>query len=205
MKRILMATTAAAVVGALALSAGPGFAGPGHGTAPGKAMQTTAAPAQSGMGPGMMVGKGMGAGMMGGQGMGMMGPHGFDTALTGVIKEKLRISADQEPAWQAFIDALKGRAETMAAMRAGMETARDGDLRAEDRLAIMDSMRQSGRKAFEGIQAAREKLFAVLTGEQSQRAETLPPGAMMGQGMGHQGMMQTPSNGDRGTGDASQR
>ncbi len=190
MKRILMATTAAAVIGAFALTGTTGFADSGHDS-------------HHGTGAGMM-GQDMGSGMMMGHGPSMMGPHGFDPALAGVIKDRLGIDAGQESAWQTYLDALRGSAETMRSMQENMSVVHDQQVSAEKRVALMDSMHESGHKAFGELAQARDALFAVLGDQQKADAQRLLPGPMMGTGMMMgSGMMMGPCDGSGGSGDSS--
>lgn len=202
MKRILMATTAAAVIGAFALTGTTGFADSGHdshhGTSAGMMGQ------DMGMSTGMM-GQDMGSGMKMGHGPSMMGPDGFDTALAGAIKDRLGINASQEPAWQAYVDALRGSAETMRSMHENMSVVHDPQVSAEKRVALMDSMHESGSKAFGELGQARDALFAVLGDQQKADAQRLLPGPMMGAGMmkNQQGTMMEPCDGSGGFKDPS--
>jgi len=201
MKRILMATTAAAVIGAIALTGTTGFADSGHDSHHG----TGAGMMGQDMGSGMMMGRNMGPGMMMGQGPNMMGPNGFDTALADVIKDRLEIGAGQEPAWQAYLEALRGSAETMRSMQESMSVVHDPQVSAEKRVALMDSMHESGHKAFGELAQARDALFAVLGDQQKADAQRLLPGPMMGPGMmmNRQSMMMGPCDGSIGPGDPS--
>jgi len=201
MKRILMATTAAAVIGAFALTGTSGFADSGHDSHHG----TGAGMMGQDMGSGMMMGRNMGPGMMMGQGPGMMGPNGLDTALADVIKDRLEIGAGQEPAWQAYLEALRGSAETMRSMQESMSVVHDPQVSAEERVALMDSVHESGRMAFDELAQARDALFAVLGEKQKADARRLLPGLMMGPGMmmNRQGMMIEPCNGSGGSEESS--
>ena len=187
MKRILMATTAAVAIGAFALTGTTGFAESGRGTHMG------------------MMGKDMGPGMMMGHGPSMMGPSGFDTALAGAIKDRLGISENQVPAWQAYVDALSDYAETMRSMHDNMEAVHDPKVSAEQRVALMDGMHESGSEAFKKLDKARDALLGVLSEEQKADAQRLLPRPMAGPGMmmSRQGMMMEPCAGSRSSGDPS--
>jgi hypothetical protein len=201
MKRILMATTAAAVIGAFALIGTPGVADSGHGSHHG----TSAGKMGQDMGSGMMIGQHMGPGMMMGQGPSMMGPDGFDTALADALKIRLGIDASQEPAWRAYLDALRGSAETMRSMHENMSVVHDPQVSAEKRVTLMDSMHESGSKAFGELGEARDALFAVLGEQHKADAQQLLPGPMMGPAMmmNRQGMMMEPCNESGRSGDPS--
>jgi hypothetical protein len=191
MKRILMATTAAAVIGAFALTGTTGFADPGYG-------------GSRGMNMGMM-GHDMSSGMMKGHGLSMIGPGGFDMVLAGAIKDRLGIGESQESEWQAYIDALRDNAETMRSMHENINAVHDPQVSGENRVALMDGMHESGSEAFEEIDQARDALFGVLSEEQKTDAQRLLPGAMMGPGpmMSRQSMMMGPCDGSGGSGDPS--
>ena len=191
MKRILLATTAAAVIGAFALTGTIGFADSGYGGSRGTHMG--------------MMGHDVGSGMMMGHGPSMMGPDGFDAALAGVIKDRLGIGESQETAWQAYIDALRDNAETMRSMHENMDVVHDPQVSAEKRVALMDGMHEFGSEAFEEIDQARDALFGVLGEAQKTDAQRLLPGAMMGPGtmMSRQSMMMGPCDGSGGSGDPS--
>jgi hypothetical protein len=135
----------------------------------------------------------------------MMGPDGFDSALAGAIKNRLGIDASQEPAWQAYLDALGGIAETMRSMYENMNVIHDPQVSAEQRVALMDGMHESGRKAFADLTQAREALFAVLGEKQKADAQWLLPGPMMGPGMmmGQKDLMMGPCGGSGGSKDPS--
>lgn len=178
MKRILMATTAAAVIGAFALTGTTGFADSGHDSHHG----TSAGMPGQDMGSGMM-GQQMGPGMMMGQGPGMMGPGGLDTALADALKDRLAIGESQESAWQAYVDAVRGTAETMRSMHENMNVVHDPQVDAEKRVALMDSMHETGRKAFKELDQARGALFAVLGEQQKSDAQRLLSPPIMGPDM----------------------
>ena len=194
-----MASTAVAVIGAFALMGTTGFADPGHdghhGAGAGMVGQN--------MGPGMMMGQDMGSGMM--MGPRMMGPDGLDTDLADALKDRLDIGADQEPAWHAYLEALRGSAETMRSMQENMSVVHDPQVSAQERVALMDSMHESGRMAFGELARARDGLFAVLGEQQKADAQRLLPGPMMGPGMmmNRQSMMMGPCNGSGRSGESS--
>ncbi len=138
---------------------GPGMMGGGHG--PGMM--------GAGYGPGMM-GGGHGPGMMGaGYGPGMMGTGpGFDTeARLASFKSNLRISAEQEGAWNAFAAKSKQQAESMRATHDAMfASMQDPKLTAPDRAALQGAMMKQRGTEMESMAAAYKDLYTALTPEQ---------------------------------------
>ena len=121
-----------------------------------------------GYGPGGDGHHGYGYGHHGyGQGFGMMGRYGggpgagpcFDAATIDArldaIKDELKLTAKQTPAWEAFENAVRTQAQTMTA---GPRGSRDRDVH----IAFMEQ-RLAGMKA---VQKARTDLYNVLTPEQ---------------------------------------
>ena len=118
---------AAAVVGAQPGGYGPGGYGPGWGMG-------------GGMGMGMM-----GGGMMGGNGYGpgMMGADSYGTEeRLAAQKSALRITPDQESAWQAYAKVVKAQADLNAKL-------------AKERF-----------ERFEAVNTATKNLYGALTPEQ---------------------------------------
>jgi hypothetical protein len=136
------------------------------------AAELTAQP--SGMGPGMM-----GPGMMGGYGMGY-GMHGYgmgfgaspeaaENRLDG-LKAELGITAQQEPAWQAFVKSVKQREESRAAWFAKHREARAaGSL--PERLAQQDEVFKQHQAERQASTAALKELYAALSPEQKEIAD----------------------------------
>ena len=123
--------------------------------------------ARGGFGPGW----GGHHGMMGGPG-GMQGPFGGPGMMTGGdpvayadqrltrLETTLGISPEQEGAWNAYADAVKGKAGLMAAHRQAMFGT--GGVTADQRL----SFHQQGLAQMQQLTAAIRDLYAVLTPEQ---------------------------------------
>jgi protein CpxP len=114
---------------------------------------------------------------MGGcEGMGMMhgGMHAMRGGEPGAMAEKhladlktqLKITAQQEPAWQAFAAKATERAKAMQSLQAQHTSATDAKTAAPDRMAQhIDAMKQH-LAGMETMQVALKDLYAVLTPEQ---------------------------------------
>lgn len=124
-------------------------------------------PGTTGHGPGMM---GHGPGMVGHGGM--TGDHAARAGehLT-ALKTELKLTAKQEPAWQAFEKAVRTQAEGMAK---GHPTAGPDGM--EARVAFMEQ-RLAGMKT---VLKARKDLYATLTPEQKAVLDRHGPGKRHG-------------------------
>jgi periplasmic protein CpxP/Spy len=140
---------------------------------------------QYGGGPGMM-GQGPGAGgpgMMGyGPGRGAGGPgmaggrwSNPEAAVEGhlaALKVELKITPDQDAAWQAFTAKAKQQADTMRARREQMFAQRAGTTQsAPERLAQRTEFAKQGLVNMESMTAAVKDLYAALTPEQKAIAD----------------------------------
>lgn len=132
-----------------------------------------------GGGMGMQQGAGMHGGangaMRGGMGGGMRGvgqPTDTATRLA-ANKAELKITADQEPAWQAFEAVVRQQADARQALSTGMQARMQDPAAAAsfDRTAMRETM----QKYRESEQAARDQalkaLYAVLSPEQKLLAD----------------------------------
>jgi uncharacterized protein YaiE (UPF0345 family) len=165
--KFLVAVGVAAAVGS-AFAAGPGWhggAGPAAGAGPGfeNCAMTGGPGAGAGYGP-MMGGMG-GGGRMGGGGM--MNPAAAESRLDGV-KGALKITAEQESAWNAYAGVVKAQAETRAKFREQMASS-DPTARTE----LQSKHFAANAEAAKQIGAARDGLYAVLTPEQKATADRL--------------------------------
>jgi Spy/CpxP family protein refolding chaperone len=114
-------------------------------------------------------------GMRGGMGGGMAGADiaARATARLAELKTELKITTAQEPAWQQYEAVVRQQADSMQALRKGMQ-ARMQDPKA---MAEFDpqAQRESMLKLHESNQAtrdsARQALYAVLTPEQKALAD----------------------------------
>ncbi len=134
-------------------------------------------------GPGM----GSGFGPMG-RGHGGFGPgaHATGTDLSafadqriGELKTELKITAAQEPAWQAFTGKAKQQAQAMQATRTKMQ---DAGGQAPDRMAQRSEFMKQRMAGMDSMAAAMKDLYAVLTPEQKVVADQ-----RFGHGAGHPG------------------
>jgi Spy/CpxP family protein refolding chaperone len=135
-----------------------------------------------GMGHGFGPGMGMDMGMGHGHGHGPMAatdPAAMADARLSTLKAQLKITANQEAAWQTFAAQAKQQAATMQAMRAQMlEGTGTAPERMEQHMAAMQQ-RVAGMAT---MTSAFGALYAVLTPEQKAIADQ--NGGMLG----HRGM-----------------
>lgn len=147
---------------------GPGWGGHMGGYGPG-----------SGMGPAMMGGNGPGwGGHMGGygpgagMGLGMMAGYGLghvDEGLAG-LKVALRITAEQDTAWQAFAKHAKQQSENRQAWFAKMREARSA-ASAPELLAQQTEFMKQRQLEMAANAAALKDIYAALTPEQKTIAD----------------------------------
>ncbi|GAB4443185.1 MAG: Spy/CpxP family protein refolding chaperone [Rhodocyclaceae bacterium] len=111
---------------------------------------------------------GMGPGMHGG---GQHARHDPEARLR-ELKAELKITPDQESAWQAFANQATAQATAMKAMFEAMrETMRQPEGSAPDRMARRTEMMKSRLAGMEAMTAAFKDLYAVLTPEQKALAD----------------------------------
>jgi hypothetical protein len=171
---------AAGLATAFVAVAHPGF-GPGPGYGPGMmgcggpGMAMGGGPGMMGGGPGMMGG---GPGMMGG-GPGMMGGgpgmmmgwgHGrmfanndvdivkFQQEQLGQLKQQLGITAEQQPAWDAFVAQATAQAKAMQAMRSDAGTTAWPE-RMQQRQKAMATMSEAAAKLYEVLAPPQREVF----------------------------------------------
>ena len=118
-----------------------------------------------GMGPGYAHGMGMGPGR---GPMANVDPTTFVTSRLADLKTELKITTDQDAAWQAFADAAKQQATGIQAIRAQMLT--DSGTAAE-RMALRASAMQQRAEGMTTMSKAFSALYAVLTPEQKTIAD----------------------------------
>lgn len=118
-----------------------------------------------------------------GPGMGMMqGDHGRGGDIGAIaekrltnLKAELKITAQQEPAWQAFAAKATEQAKAMQAQRQQFMLARDKTapehVSAPDRMAQHLSQMKQHLASMEGVQATVKDLYAALTPEQRALAD----------------------------------
>jgi hypothetical protein len=141
-----------------------------------------------------------GMGGMGGMGMmgsgGPMGRHAamkFDPAERAeqrldYLKYQLKITAAQEPLWNAFAEQTKAGAGK--GMQALQGQATDAKLTAPERMARMRTLMEERLAAMKVVQESFSRLYAALTPEQQQIADR--HAARMGKG-GMAGMQRGPA------------
>ena len=121
-------------------------------------------------------GPGMGMGPMGGM-PGTFGPGGRMAggdpaaaidARMGDLKSELKITAAQEPVWQAFIGKAKQQAQAMQAMRAKVQETAGS---APDRMAQRTEFMKTRTSNMETMNTSLKDLYAVLTPEQKATAD----------------------------------
>ena len=162
-KGAIAVAIAAGLATAFVAVAHPGFGGYGPGYGPG---MMGGGP---GYGPGMM-GRG-GPGMMGGgPGMMMGWGHGrmfasndtdiakFQQQQLGELKSQLGITAEQQPAWDAFAAKAAEQAKTMQALRNDTSTATMPE-RLQQRQKAMGTMSESFTKLYEALTPKQRELF----------------------------------------------
>ena len=191
-RNALFATTALV---ATLVAAGAAFAhggmgqgmGPGMGMGPGACqMQQPGAQCPQGAGPAAGARQGMGPGM----GMGMMGPgmHGAAAATNlAEAKTALKITAEQESAWNAYAAVVTRHVEARTNLQEKMRAQwADPNAAAPDRAAIHETMLEFRKDMQAQRSAALKDLYAVLTAEQKTLADRnlTGMGGMRGQGMG---------------------
>lgn len=141
--------------------------------------------AQGGMGP---MGMGQG-GPCAGTGQG--GPMARHAAMKGdpaqraerrleMLKVQLKLTAQQEPLWQAFAE--KAKSEAGRGMQTMRNQAADPKLTAPERLAQRQALMQAHLTAMTGVHESFNRLYDALTPEQKTVADQ--QAARMGPGMG---------------------
>ncbi len=174
-RKILVGVVAAAALAASSafVYANPEGHGPGYGA--GNCAQG---------GPGMMR-HGPDAGR-GGHGM-WSNPAAAVEGYLASLKVELKITPDQDKAWQAFTGKAKAQADTMRARHEKMSAqAPAANQTAPERLAQRTELAKQGVASMETMTAAVKDLYGVLTPEQKTLADQqLARGPMGGFGGGH--------------------
>jgi hypothetical protein len=170
-RKLLMVALAAGFAAAAAAANAQPFAG-----------SRSDCPGAYGAGPGMMMGWGGGPGMGPhgghgpGAGPGWMGPRGGGPAFNPVsnaearlayLKSELKITADQEAAWNAYGSAVKQQAADMQAFRTAMFSSQTP----QDRTTLHANHAKQRAASFENLDKGLRELYAVLTPEQKAHAD----------------------------------
>lgn len=139
---------------------------------------------QQGMGMHGGMRGGMGPGAHGGMGAGMQGAgQPADAAAhLATAKTDLKITATQEPAWQAFEAVVRQQAETRQALRTAMQARMQDPAAAAsiDHAAQREAMMKLRDSDQAARDTARQALYAVLSPEQKALADQ-----RLGAGPGH--------------------
>jgi hypothetical protein len=176
---------ATAMVSAQPYGNGPGWGmGPGPGYGPGAGMAR-------GMGP--MGGGPMGMGPMGygpmRQGIGpqaFTNPGAFAESRLAGLKAELKITAAQEPAWNAFANQAKQQAEAMQALMTSVQGSAQAT--APERMELNNQIMKKRQEQMEKGTSAFKDLYAVLSPEQKALADQgFGPGMMRGRGWAFNG------------------
>jgi hypothetical protein len=135
-----------------------------------------------GANPGNMMGQGpMGpGGMMSMMNM-MMGAQSGGEHTEGriaFIKAELKITEAQMPQWNAFAEAVRGNAGSMAEMRKSMMAAQGGVSTLPDRLALEDKLVTAHLAALKKTEEALGQLYRMLTDDQKKVADSIVLGPM---------------------------
>jgi hypothetical protein len=94
------------------------------------------------------------------------------------FKDQLKLTAEQEPLWQAFAE--KAKSEAGQGMRAMRDQAGDLGLTAPERMAKMQKLMQERVDAMAGVHENFNRLYGALTPEQKRVADQYA--AQMGKG-----------------------
>lgn len=184
-RKLLVGAIAAAIAAAAAIAyaAPPAGFGPGsEGCAfggPGPGMMGTGGWGGGAMGPGMMgyggprggYGPGMmgGGGPRGGSGPGAAaGPVAHQEARLAFLKDELKITANQESAWEAYAKQVKAEAATMESFRAQAPATTQSAAERLEQRAELARLRAEQVKA---LSTTVKDLYAALTPEQKTIAD----------------------------------
>jgi hypothetical protein len=135
-----------------------------------------------------------GMGMKGGcDGSSPMGRHAsmkFDPAERAeqrldYMKYQLKITAAQEPLWNAYAEKMKAKAGGMGKGMRSMRGTADDTLSAPERMAKMQSFMEERLAAMKDVHESFERLYAALTPEQQAVADK--QAARMGRGGSRRG------------------
>jgi hypothetical protein len=112
-----------------------------------------------------------GMGMMHGK---KMDPEAMATRHLAELKADLKITQDQEPAWQAFSDKVNAQAKDMAAMRDKMKLHQSTmPTTAPDRMEMMAGMMKNRAEMMGNMADAVKTFYATLTPEQKARFDKM--------------------------------
>jgi hypothetical protein len=104
-----------------------------------------------------------------------MGPQAYGNPGAAVesrlaaLKSDLKISSEQETAWQAYASKAKQQAEAMQALMTTMQGSTQASV--PERLALRTEMMKKRQEGMEGMTSSFKDLYAVLTTEQKAIAD----------------------------------
>jgi Spy/CpxP family protein refolding chaperone len=164
--------------GPCAFGGGPGMMGGGWGGGPmGPGMGY--GPRGGGYGPGAAAGLGPRGGFGPGAGA---GPVANQEARLAFLKQELKITADQETAWNAYAAQAKAHAATMETFRAQPPVTAQS---ADERIAQRAEIARLRAEQVKAQSAAVKDLYAVLTPEQKAVADQHFGGPRVARGGGY--------------------
>jgi hypothetical protein len=163
----------AILVGALLALTAPAFAEEAHHTGSEPTASQPPSPSGAQPGTGMMSGNMMSGGMMSMKGNmdGMMAPRYVEGRIA-FLKTELKITADQEPLWQAFAEAIRNESRTMADMSKQMPGMMAPSSLPE-RLERHESMLHAHLDHLRQIRTALQPLYQALDEDQRRTADEL--------------------------------
>jgi hypothetical protein len=107
-------------------------------------------------------------GPMGGRGFGPgTNPESNADARLAYLKSELKISADQDAAWNAYSSAVKEQAARMQAFRTAMFSAQTP----QDRITLHAEHAKQRASGFENLDKGVRELYGVLNAEQKALAD----------------------------------
>ena len=99
--------------------------------------------------------------------MGMMDSTERAEKHLGELKAALKLTKDQEPAWQTFSDQVKAQAKSMASMHdKKKEGMKDMPQSAPEKMAVMSSMMKDRAQSMSTMADNAKTFYATLTPEQ---------------------------------------
>lgn len=83
------------------------------------------------------------------------------------LKGKLKLTSEQQPAWQAFSEQVSAQAQSMASKQNNMKSAKsDSSMAAPERMAMKAEMMKERAQAMAAMADAVKKFYGALTPEQ---------------------------------------
>ncbi|MEQ9641421.1 MAG: Spy/CpxP family protein refolding chaperone [Alphaproteobacteria bacterium] len=175
-----MRTSIYALVAATGLAIAAAASAQSSQTTPGQQMRGAM---MQGMGPGMMRGsgmmmqmpmtQGMGSGQMMGMGPMMHGAGQFVEGRIAFLKAELRVTGQQEQAWNRYAEAMRGSASAMKSMHEQMMSGDGMTTSLPDRLRRHEQMMSMRLQALKDFRAAALPLYEALSPKQQRIADNL--------------------------------